>query len=110
MNITENRQGPISTFTLRGRVDSAGAVELEQALHEALGAGHTRIILDLSQVAYINSAGLRILADVLTQNQANGGDLVLVAPSSKVRRVFQIVGFDHFFRMFDTIESAVREF
>jgi anti-sigma B factor antagonist len=109
MNITENRQGPISTFTLQGRVDSEGAVELDRALHEALGAGRSRIILDLSQVAYINSAGLRILADVLTQNQANGGDLVLVAPSSRVRRVFQIVGFDRFFRVFDSMELAVRE-
>jgi anti-sigma B factor antagonist len=109
MNITENRQGPISTFTLQGRVDSVGAVELEQALYEALGAGRIQIILDLSQVTYINSAGLRILADVLTQNQANGGNLVLVAPSSRVRRVLQIVGFDRFFRMFDNIESAVRE-
>ena len=109
MNITENRQGPISTFTLQGRVDSAGAVELEQALHEALSAGRTQIVLDLSKVAYINSAGLRILADVLTQNQANGGDLVLVAPSTRVRRVLQIVGFDRFFRMFDSMESAVRE-
>jgi anti-anti-sigma factor len=110
MNITENRQAAISTFTLEGRVDSAGAVELEQALHRALSAGRTRIILDLSQVAYINSAGLRILADVLTQNQASGGDLVLVAPSIKVRRVLQIVGFDHFFRTFDDLDSAAREF
>ena len=110
MNITENRQGPISIFTLQGRADSVGAVELEQALQQALGADRFRMILDLSQVTYINSAGLRILAAVLTQNQTNGGDLLLATPPPKIRRVLQIVGFDNFFRMFDSLESAVREF
>jgi anti-anti-sigma factor len=68
------------------------------------------MILDLSQLVYINSAGLRVLAATLTENQKGGGDLLLVAPSAKIRRVLQIIGFDHFFRMFDNLDAAVTEF
>ena len=51
------------------------------------------MVLDMAEVHYMNSAGLRTLADILTRNRANGGDLLLVAPNPKVERVFKIIGF-----------------
>jgi anti-anti-sigma factor len=107
MNITQEQQGNISVFTLQGRADSVGASQLEQALRQA---SNSRVILDMSQLVYINSAGLRILAALLTENQQGGGDLLLVAPSTRIRRVFQIIGFDNFFRMFDSLDAAVNGF
>jgi len=107
MNITQNQQGGISVFALKGRADSVSADQLDHTLRQA---NTVRMILDLSQLVYINSAGLRVLAAVLTENKAGGGDLLLVAPSSKIRRVFRIIGFDKFFRLFDSLEAAVREF
>jgi anti-sigma B factor antagonist len=110
MKITERTQNNIRIFRPQGRVDSEGAVDLEITLQEAFEAGSHHMILDLSQVTYINSAGLRILAARLTQNQGSGGDLLVASPSQKIRRVFQIIGFDRFFRLFDSVESAVQAF
>lgn len=107
MDITKSQHGSISVFTLHGRADSAGAGELERAL---LQSNNSRVILDMSRLTYVNSAALRILAEALTKNQEHGGDLLLAAPSARIRRVFQIIGFDLFFRMFDTLEAAVKEF
>lgn len=110
MNITESVQNKVKIFTLQGRVDNQGSLDLELSLQEAFEAGNYRMILDLSQVTYINSNGLRILAAILTQTQDSGGDLLLAAPSQKVRRVFQLIGFDNFFRLYDSVESAALAF
>lgn len=110
MNITEHTQHNISVFELHGRADTQGAIDLEHTLLEASKAGKHHMILDMSQLTYISSAGLRILAALLTQNQSNGGDLLLASPSSKIRHVLHIIGFDKFFRLFDTVELAMQAY
>jgi anti-sigma B factor antagonist len=110
MNITEREQNGVTIFTLEGRVDSEGAVDLDLALQTASSEGKNRMILDMCQVRYINSAGLRTLADILTQNKASDGDLKLVELNPKVMRVFQIIGFDKFFSIYDTAEQALADF
>lgn len=110
MQITGRDQKGITVFTLEGRVDSSGAAEMDSVLQSAAAEGKRKMVLDMSGVTYINSAGLRTLADILTQNRANGGDLRLVALSPKVERVFKIIGFDKFFETYSTIEAAAAGF
>jgi anti-sigma B factor antagonist len=106
MHISSNDQHGVTVFVLEGRVDSAGAGEMDGALQSAAAQGKNRMVLDMSAVTYINSAGLRTLADVLTQNRSNGGDLRLVALSPKVERVFKIIGFDKFFETYTSVDAA----
>lgn len=110
MEIVEQEQNAVSVFKLAGRIDSEGAIELDLALQAAVVAGKHNMVLDMGDVRYINSAGLRTLADVLTENQENGGDLRLVNLNPKVQRVFEIIGFDNFFTIYDTIDEAVAAF
>lgn len=110
MNITERDQNGITIFVLEGRVDSEGAVDLDLALQAASAANKYKLVLDMSQVRYINSAGLRTLADILTQSQQQNGDLKLVDLNPKVQRVFQIIGFDKFFNIYPTTEAALTAF
>ncbi len=110
MNITEREQNGITIFVMEGRVDSEGAVDMDLALQTATSEGKCKIVLDMSQVRYINSAGLRTLADILTQNKQSGGDLKLVNLHSKVARVFQIIGFDKFFNIYPTVDEALKSF
>jgi anti-sigma B factor antagonist len=110
MDIEERTEGGITIFTLEGRIDTRGAVDLDLALQEAVMADKYKMVLDMAGVRYISSAGLRTLADVLTKNQENGGDLKLVALPVKVMRVLQIIGFDNFFAIYDTIEEAAANF
>ncbi len=110
MNITEREESGVTVFVLDGRVDSEGAVDLDLALRTAVEEGKHKMILDMAQVRYINSAGLRTLADILTENRAAGGDLRLVDLNPKVRRIFQIIGFDRFFDIDNTVEDALTAF
>ena len=110
MNITERDVQGISVYMLEGRIDTQGAVDLDLALQSAVSEGEHKMILDMADVRYINSSGLRTMADVLTKNKEAGGDLKLVAMNRKVVRVFRIIGFDKFFSIYDKLETAVADF
>lgn len=110
MKITSQEEQGISIFILDGRVDSEGAVDLDLALQAATSEGKSKLILDMANVRYLNSAGLRTLADILTQCRDSSGDLKLAALNPKVQRVFQIIGFDKFFNIYPSIADAKKDF
>ena len=110
MNITEHVENDITVFVLEGRIDTQGAVDLDLALQAAVSEGKHKMVLDMADVRYICSAGLRTLADVFTKNRDAGGDLKLAAVNRKVMRVIQIIGFDKFFSIYETIDAAIADF
>ena len=110
MNITQREENGVVVIELGGRVDTAGAIELERALQAEHADGHFHLVLDMRDLTYLNSAGLRILADYLTISRANQGDLHLAGLSDKIRRVFEIIGFDNFFDIFGDIPDAIEAF
>jgi anti-anti-sigma factor len=110
MNISERVENGVDVFTLEGRIDTQGAVDLDLALQSAVSAEKYKMVLDMAKITYISSAGLRTLADVLTKNKEQDGDLKLVALNRKVLRVFRIIGFDKFFSIYDTLEAALADF
>ena len=110
MDITERVENGITVFVLEGRIDTQGAVDLDLALQAAVSEGQHKMVLDMAEVRYICSAGLRTLADVFTKNREQDGDLKLVALNPKVLRVFRIIGFDKFFSVYDTLEAASADF
>ncbi len=110
MNIAEQNQNGVIVLVLEGRIDTDGAVQLDQLLHRHLAAGHYKFALDMAEVQYINSSALRSLADVITETRARGGDLKLVALTPRVRRVLQIVGFDRYCTICDAMPEALEGF
>ena len=110
MNIIEREQNGITIYQVEGRIDSAGAEDLDDTLQAAAAEGKHKMVLDMAQVQYINSAALRTLADIITQNREAGGDLRLAALPPKVKRVLQIVGFDRFSALYTTVEEALTDF
>jgi anti-anti-sigma factor len=107
MHISQREEKGVVIVTLDGRIDSIGAGEMDQALQAAVAQGKHKMVLDMGKVQYINSSGLRTLADILTKNRTHDGDLRLVAISPKVERVFKIIGFDKFFDTYETVNDAL---
>jgi anti-anti-sigma factor len=110
MKISQRYEKDVTIFALEGRVDSEGAMQLDETLRAAVEAGETKIVLDMSEVQYMNSAALRTLADIITKTRDKDGDMKLAALQPKVRRVLQIVGFDRFSSVHETLESALAAF
>ena len=110
MKITERVENDVTVFVLEGRIDAEGAADLDTVLQAAASEGQHKMVLDMTDVKYIGSAGLRTLADVLTRNKDVNGDLKLAALNPKVMRVLRIIGFDKFFAIYDTPQDAVADF
>jgi anti-sigma B factor antagonist len=100
----------VSIITFKGRIDSQMAMELESILQNIYTIGKYKLVLNMEEVRYMSSAGLRTLADILTKNRENGGDLKLVALNPKVLRVFEVIGFNNFFALYENVDSAISAF
>jgi len=90
-----------------GRVDSLNADELGTSLSNAIDEGNTNIVLDLSQVSYMSSAGLRELVSAFKKVRRVSGDLRIAQPSTRVQEVLEMAGLDTIFQIFPTQTDAV---
>jgi anti-anti-sigma factor len=84
----------MAILKVRGRVDSATAPALGDTLQKTLTPTGARLILDMSGVEYLSSAGLRVLLLAMQQAQKVNGKFVLHGLNSRVAEVFEISGFD----------------
>ncbi len=97
MNIQENQEGKWQILQVAGRVDSLTAPQLDEAFKRLIDDGGRWLKLDLSEVKYLSSAGLRVLLATLKRVRALTGDLQLYSPRDNVRDVLKISGFSSLF-------------
>ena len=109
MEIHEHIENGIVIIRIESQIDSTTGPVLGDRLKEIIGAGHPYLILDLSGVPYISSAGLRVLSIALKSIRASntGGDLYLANLSKTVAHAFRISGFDQVFHTYETVSEAV---
>ena len=93
-----------------GRLDHIQTPELEAELIGLLAQGHKRFLVDLSDVTYVNSGGLRCLVTVWRESTEKDGSITICGLDPRVEEVFFIVGFDKVFDIFPTREDALRAF
>jgi anti-sigma B factor antagonist len=74
-----------------GELDAASSREFATAIDEAMGCG-TGVALDLGQVTFVDSAGLRVMAVALRRAKEEGLTLGVSAMSDAVRRIFEMTG------------------
>jgi anti-sigma B factor antagonist len=95
-------------FHLRGRLmDQQQADRLMGALDDELAKGHKSVILDLSELQYMNSTGLNILINVLTRTRNAGGDTLIAGVSNSVRQLFVVTKLDSVFIITPDVATAV---
>jgi len=91
MTITKTADGTALTLALEGRLDTTTAPQLEKELKENL-TGITDLTLDMKELAYLSSAGLRVL--LTAQKQMNRqGKMVLKNVCETIMEVFEVTGF-----------------
>jgi anti-anti-sigma factor len=93
MRIGEEKDGGALVIAPEGRVDSVSSTELERLVVSRIDAGEKRLVLDLSGVEYISSAGLRVLLMAAKRLKEPPGGLVLCGMGPSVRTVLELAGF-----------------
>ena len=94
MEITREDIGAVTVGIVKGRLDAAGAPAVEVFCREWIEAGTRKLVLDLSALEYVSSAGLRAILTTAKRLQTAGGTLAVCGLSGVVKEVFSISGFD----------------
>lgn len=104
----EDLSESISLVGLSGRIDQTVTPEIEAALLNELDEGNGQLIVDMAGVSYVNSGGLRCLLTAWRRANDLQQRIVLCSLSERVADVFDIVGFDKVFEIYDTRNDALR--
>ena len=108
ISVSELKQ--VRLLEVSGRVDSVSAEILHNALNEVIDSGVTRLVISLSDVDYMSSAGLRELVSALKQLNRQNGDLRLANPSGRVMEVLELAGLDSIFKIYPSTTDAISSF
>ena len=96
MEIKTTTEGTRLTIAVSGRVDTVTAPELAAALKFG---DATCVVIDLANVPYMSSAGLRLLLSAHKTMLGNGGELQIANAQGPVREVFNITGFSSILKL-----------
>ena len=111
MKIEENTLERISILALQGRIVLGdGTDQLRDKVQELIDAGRNRLIVNLSDVDYVDSSGLAVLISCMRTAQRKGGDLKLAHPSRRVKDILHITRLNTVLEAFDTLELAKASF
>lgn len=78
---------------------------MRQAVVTAVAEGSRLLALDLSELDFVDSFGLGAVVGALKRVRQRGGELALVCPSSRIRRVFEICDLDRIMALHDSIDT-----
>ncbi len=109
MNLKINRRMPTETtciLDIEGEVDVYTSPQLKQDIVALAEGGVKRLIVNLSQVEYLDSTGLGVLIGGLKRLREHEGSLVLVGPGMRILRIFEITGLDKIFDIYPTEQEA----
>jgi len=106
--ITEYKR--VAVVQPSGRVDSNTSQEFEAALRRLTEGGRNALVLDLSRVEFLSSAGLRVMVTTMKTVRKSAGSICVAAPTQRVAEVLRLAGLDSVFEIFETREAAIASF
>lgn len=110
MEISSTQIDHLAVISITGSIDALTADQVTQYFEREFGNGNTRLVVDLSEVDFMSSAGLRALLASLKKSRQSGGDLCLVAPRPDVERILKMSGFTSILTTYPSVDEALADF
>ncbi len=107
MKVDMNRHGGWSVIKIEGRMDTISAPDFEKQAQDWIGQGEHRMVVDLSDLEYISSAGLRALLVAAKAAKASGGQLRCCSLKGVVKKVFDVSGFSSMLPVYESLDAAL---
>jgi anti-sigma B factor antagonist len=106
IEVVDTQRGGIQLVRIGGRLDANFSLQLEDEVDRLLELGKKSIIVDLSDVTYLSSSGLRVLLSINQETKGAGG-LVLVNPREVVKKIFEVAELEALLTQAETVEEAI---
>jgi len=109
VTIEKAQVGDKVVLHVAGRMDAENATQFERECESSIAEGFKSIVVDLGELTYVSSLGLRSVVAVAKKLRDKGGDLKLCRLTGLVRQVFDITRLSQVFPPHDSVESALME-
>lgn len=106
MDIAIRTVDDVTVVEMAGELDAVTAPAAQLQLLP-LATAECRILLDMTNVPYMSSAGLRMLLSTYRQLSSNNGRIVLVGVAEEIRDTMSVTGFLNFFTMYETVDMGL---
>lgn len=100
----------IVLLRVRGYVDTTTSPELQKTISRIMDKGRYQLLVDLSAVNYVSSAGWGVFVGEIRDLRENGGDIKIAHMTADVFEVFEILEFNQILTYYDSIEEAMFDF
>ena len=96
-----------NVLPLEGEIDLHVSPRISNSLHALLAEKPPQLVVDLTNVSYIDSSGLAVLIEAMQNVSAYGGKFALAGLQDGVRPIFEIARLDQVFRIFPDVDAAL---
>ncbi len=103
----DRRDGQFAVVTPEGRLDLASASEFKQTLNDIVEAGDRILVVDLSNVSFVDSSGLGALISGMKATRLAGGDLRIAQVGEQARLILELTTLDKVMKIYPTVEEAL---
>ena len=97
----------VDTVEVSGSLDAHNFEQLEELFDACFDQGCYSLVIDISRLEYVSSAGVGVFIGAAGRAQANEGNVVVVAPREAVQEIFDLLGVTHIFPVVATRENAL---
>ena len=109
MEVTSKTKGDAIVFYIDGELTTTSSPEAQAEINEFLESAKCKlVVINLENVDFIASTGLRIFLALGKELQASGTELVVCSPNKTNQSVFKMAGFSKLFKIFDSEEKALQ--
>ena len=108
MQVEITQKSGITILSVKGKIDTDTAPNFEEIVTKVIDEGKINLLMDCSELEYISSSGLRVFLLALKTVRPLNGEVAICAMKEHVKEIFNIVGFNALFPIFDSTESAIK--
>jgi anti-sigma B factor antagonist len=110
MEIIQEIQDDIKIFRLSGRLDHTTSQEIEDELSRAISGGSNKIIVNLENLEYMSSAGIRLFFEAYHTLLRKDGQLILCSMKKHIREIYKKTGIEDVVQILDNMDQALKAF
>ncbi|MBN1163871.1 MAG: anti-sigma factor antagonist [Candidatus Krumholzibacteriota bacterium] len=107
---TVGKEGEITVLNLEGVIDTVSCMNLRTVMDDLVDKGSVKLLVDMSRVEYVSSAGWGVFASSIDEVRERGGDLKIFGMDPEVDSIFHLLGFDVIMRSFSIMSEAIEDF
>ena len=108
MEITEEQRADVLILRVIGKLDASNSKDLETKILPLITSSQEKLVVDLSQLDYISSAGLRVFLLAAKHMDDAKGKMIICSLKDAVKQVFDLAGFPSFLTLAESTEEAIK--